>query len=59
MLDLMVNVNDNSASGVERINGWPYRADYPNRWLHSDLRDVSYYFNFMFYDKVMEKGSLR
>ena len=59
MLDLMVNVNTNNSSGVERPNGWPSKPSYPNRWLHSDMKDVSYFFNFMFYEKVKEKGNLR
>ena len=59
MLDLMVNVNTNNSSGVERPNGWPSKPSYPNRWLHSDMKDVSYFFNFKFYEKVKEKGNLR
>lgn len=30
--------------------GYPYRV-YPNQWLHSDIKDVSYFFNFKFYQK--------
>ena len=59
MLDYMVNVNANNSSGVERPNGWPSKSSYPDRWLHSDMKDVSYFFNFKFYEKVMEKGNLR
>ena len=25
---------------------------YLNRWLHSDMKDVSFFFNFKFYQKV-------
>ena len=32
---------------------------YPNRWLHYDMKDVAYFFNFKFYDKAVEKGDLR
>ena len=42
-----------------RPNGWPSKSSYPNRWLHSDMKDVSYYFNFKFYEKIIEKGNLR
>ena len=59
MLDSMINVNMNNSSGVERPNGWPSKSSYPNRWLHSDMKDVSYYFNFKFYEKIIEKGNLR
>jgi len=30
---------------------------YLNRWLHSDMKDVSF-FNFKFYQKVKEKGGM-
>ena len=56
MTDEMVNLNDNSSSGVPRPNGWPSQSAYPDRWLHSDMKDVSYFFNFMFFKKVIEKG---
>ena len=46
-------------SDVGHPNGWPSRSKYPNRWLHSDMKDVSYFFNFKFYEKVIEKGGLR
>ena len=59
MMDFMVNVNENNSSGVERPNGWPSKPSYPNRWLHSDMKDVSYFFNFKFYEKLIEKGNLR
>ena len=59
MIDSMVNVNANIDAGVERPNGWPMRSKYPNRWLHSDMKDVSYFFNFKFFEKVIEKGGLK
>ena len=40
-------------------NNWPQRSTYPNRWLHSDMKDVAFYFNFKFYETVIEKGDLR
>lgn len=45
--------------GIEHPNGWPSKSIYPNRWLHSDMKDVSYFFNFKFYEKAIEKGGLR
>ena len=53
------NGQNNSMLGVLRPNGWPTRPRWGNRWLHSDMKDVSYFFNFKFYEKVIEKGSLR
>ena len=51
------NLSD-SRFGILRKNGWPTHADYPQRWLHSDMKDVSYFFNFMMYYKIKEKGGL-
>ena len=37
--------------------GYPYRV-YPNQWLHSDIKDVSYFFNFKFYQSIKKaRGS--
>ena len=53
-------------NGVLRPNGWPTRTfgwlittTWETEWLHSDMKDVSYYFNHKFFEKVIEKGSLR
>jgi hypothetical protein len=51
------NLSD-SRFGILRTNGWPTHVDYPQRWLHSDMKDVSYFFNFMMYYKIKEKGGL-
>ena len=53
MTDEMVNLNEDSNSGVPRPNGGPSQSAYPDRWLHSDMKDVSYFFNFMFFRKVI------
>lgn len=52
------NINEND-NGIARPNGWPSQSAYPDRWLHSDMKDVSYFFNFMFFRKVIEKGTLQ
>lgn len=28
-------------------------------WLHSDMKDVAFYYNYKFYEKVAEKGELK
>ena len=45
--------------GIVKPNGWPVRSEYMGRWCHSDMKDIAYYFNFIFYDKAIEKGNLR
>lgn len=54
-----VNVDDGTGIGVVKPNGWPSRNVYGARWLHSDMKDVAYYFNFKFFEKVVEKGCLK
>ena len=44
--------------GILRPNGWPTRWRWDDRWLHSDMKDVSFFFNFKFYQKVKEKGGM-
>ena len=56
-VDNMVNLND--ATKIERPNSWPQGRRYGSQWTHSDMKDVAYYFNFKFYEKVVEKGELR
>lgn len=54
------NLNVNSAdTGIPKPNDWPTGRRYGSRWTHSDMKDVAYYFNFMFYEKVIEKGGLK
>ena len=53
------NNQNNSTFGIQRPNNWPTRTRWENRWLHSDMKDVSYFYNFKFYEKVIEKGGLR
>ena len=57
MLENMIDLDD---SGEDmKSQGWPSRSSYGTRWLHSDMKDVAYYFNFKFYKKIVEKGSLK
>lgn len=52
------NVDENE-NGVVRPNGWSMRTNYPGRWLHSDMKDIPYYYNFRFYELIIEKGGLK
>ena len=55
----MVDMNDDSNYGVVRPNGSLTRSAYPNRWLHSDIKDVSYFFNHRLFLKIIEKGGFQ
>ena len=55
----MIDVNQNTTLGIIKPNGWPTRGSFINRWLHSDLYEVAYYFNFKFYEKILDEGGLR
>lgn len=57
MSENMFDLNDND--GGLKSGQWPSRSGYGTRWLHSDMKDVAYYYNFMFYKKVAEKGNLK
>ena len=55
----MIDLNADTRDGILRLNGWPVNSDYPNRWLHSDMKNVPYFYNFNFYEKIIEKGALK
>ena len=58
-VDVVFDEDDTSQeSKLPRPNGWPVRSSYPNQWLHSDMKDMSYFYNFKFYERVKEKGGL-
>lgn len=44
-------------------DGWPAsrlsNQDRMNRWLHSDIRDVAYFFNYRAWDLFTDEGNLR
>ena len=42
-----------------RPNGWPERSKFSGDWLHSDMKDVAYYYNYVFYKMVVEKGEMK
>ena len=56
-------INLNTTVGVStgyKPNGWPDRGspDYQN-WLHSDMKDVAYYYNHKLFDKIVTEGVLK
>ncbi len=56
----------NTTVGIARPNGWPTRyirgvfsgTDWEDRWLHSDMKNISYYYVYKFYEKLKEEGGL-
>ncbi len=62
----MINLEstDENVNGLQRPNGWVVRpngwfSDWGSRWLHSDIKDVSYFFVFKFYQRLKEEGALQ
>jgi len=52
------SINCDDTSHISRPNVWPNLSDYPGHWRHSDMKDIAYFFNFKFYEKIIEKGNL-
>lgn len=51
------------AADILRPNGWPIRSNgwfgnWGNRWLHSDIKDVAYFYVFKLFEKITEVGGL-
>ena len=40
---------ESDENGVSKPHGWPTRSTYPGRWLHSDMKDVAFYYTYKFY----------
>ena len=56
-----VNMNLNNAEGgVFRPNGWGrMHNNYGVSWLHSDMKDMAFFYVFKLYDQLITKGNLR
>ena len=49
----------NSSPDTFRLNGWLNRgAPYGTRWLHNDLKNVAYVYNYSLFDKIVDDGEL-
>ena len=55
------NIGDDGTqtSAITLDNGWPSGRSIPNRWLHSDIKDVAILYNHRLYGMIVEKGGLR
>ena len=55
-----MNLNEDR-NGVPRPNGWGRNKDstYKLNWLHSDMKDMAYYYIFKLYEQLVTKGNLK
>ena len=55
------DMNANEDSGrIVRPNGWARTgAPYLMRWLHSDIKDMSYYFSYRVFEEIINNGGLK
>ena len=42
--------------GSGRPNGWPRQG---NNWLHSDMKDMAYFFVYKLYEQISTKGNIK
>lgn len=60
----MFNLNDIAEDAtILRPNGWVSRSNgwfgnWGTRWMHSDIKDVAYFYVFKFFEKVKDTGGL-
>ena len=65
MGQFMINLQDTSSTApVARPNGWVARpngllGNWGDMWLHSDIKDMSYFYVYMFFAKVKQFGGLQ
>ena len=59
---LVNNIDKNdSDDGVPRPNGWGRTVDsyYRLNWLHSDMKDVAFFYVYKLYEQLVQKGGMR
>lgn len=55
-----INLNENSAQGVPRPNGWGRDHNVFNEsWFHSDMKDMAFFYVYKLYEQLVTKGSLQ
>ena len=54
------DLNDGGTVYQANFTTWPNRGDpdYQN-WLHNDMKNVAYFFNFPLFDKIVDAGGLK
>jgi hypothetical protein len=52
--------NFNMSTLKDSANGWPRNEQpYPQRWLHSDCKDMAYLYTYRLFEEVTAKGGLK
>jgi len=47
-------------NAIHRPNQWPRTSSpFPGRWLHSDIKNIVYFYNFTVFEDIVEKGGLK
>lgn len=55
-----IDMNDSSLDGVPRPNYWGRNHQvFGSAWLHSDMKDMAYFYIYKLYEQLMQKGNLR
>lgn len=55
-----LNVDENSAEVIPRPNGWGRDGGvHRQRWLHSDMKDMAYFYVYELYEQLVIKGVLK
>lgn len=50
----------NDKMRTERPNNWPNDySEFGTDWLHSDIKDVSYFYTYPKFDRIVEEGGLK
>lgn len=54
------NIDMNNSASSWRPNGWGRTGgEYQDRWLHNDVKNMSYLYSFKLFESVVEKGGLK
>ena len=54
------NVNLNDVNELSRPNGWGRDHDvYETSWLHSDMKDMAYFYVYKLYEQLATRGGLK
>ena len=53
-------VEDNHNMQTDTPNGWPRKNDSDEaHWLHSDIKNMAYFYIYPAFNQILEKGNLK